>query len=61
VQEHALATWEGGSDLYGRVSADSQISEHLAADDLAAVFDLKTHFKHVDMMFERAKNLHKNS
>lgn len=58
VQEHSLAAWEGGPGLYERVIGDEVIKNHIPEAALKAVFDLKTHFKHVDMMFARTLKLH---
>jgi adenylosuccinate lyase len=54
VQRHALAAWEGGADLRERVFADSEITSRVSVAKLEAVFDLKRHLTHVEMIFNRA-------
>jgi adenylosuccinate lyase len=56
VQRHALAAWEGGADLRARVISDADISKRVPAPALEAVFDLKRHLTHVEMIFNRAMN-----
>ncbi len=53
VQKHALAAWDGGGDLFERCSKDAEITDLLGQEKLKAVFDLKRHLRHVDMIFER--------
>lgn len=54
VQQHALAAWEGGPDFKQRISADPAVAKVMRSTDIEAVFDLKRHTRHVDMIFERA-------
>ena len=54
VQKHALATWDGGGTFQERCREDSEITEHLGAQELDQVFDLQRHFQYVDLIFERA-------
>jgi adenylosuccinate lyase len=54
VQRHALAAWEGGADLRERVFSDSEITSRVSVAKLEAVFDLKRHLTHVEMIFNRA-------
>lgn len=54
VQKHALAAWDGGPDLQQRVLGDPEISKAMPHEKIKAVFDLKRHLKHVDIIFERA-------
>lgn len=54
VQRHALPAWEGGATFEERVRSDDDITGRIPARELAAVFDLKRHFEHVDLIFERA-------
>lgn len=55
VQKHAMAAFElGGPDFKERVMQDPDFSSMLDPKVLAEVFDLKRHFKHVDMIFDRA-------
>jgi adenylosuccinate lyase len=50
VQRHALA----GGDLLGRLGADPEITRHVPAERLAALFDLDHHLRYTDVLFERA-------
>jgi adenylosuccinate lyase len=56
VQQHALAAWEGGPDLKSRVAGDPEIIKFLNSKEIEALFDLKRHTKHVDIIFNRAMN-----
>jgi len=53
VQNHALAAWEGGATFPERVKSDSEIKKHLSTDEILAIFDLKRHLNHVDIIFDR--------
>ena len=50
VQRHALA----GDDLAARLAADPEISRHVSADELANLFDMRHHLRHIDDLFTRA-------
>jgi adenylosuccinate lyase len=50
IQRHALA----GGDVAARLSADPDVGRHLAADELARLFDLQHHLRHIDALFTRA-------
>jgi adenylosuccinate lyase len=50
VQRHALA----GGDLRARLVSDPDVSRHLSAEDLAALFDFTHHLRHIDILFARA-------
>jgi adenylosuccinate lyase len=50
VQRHALA----GGNLLGRLGADPEVTRHLSAERLAALFDLDHHLRYTDILFERA-------
>ncbi|MGE0121228.1 MAG: adenylosuccinate lyase [Dongiaceae bacterium] len=53
VQRNAMAAWESGGDFLALLKADKDVVKHLAANDLAAQFDLAYHTKHVDTIFRR--------
>ncbi|MFC3229355.1 adenylosuccinate lyase [Marinibaculum pumilum] len=53
VQGHAMAVWQGKGELLALLQADPEVTAHLSSDDLAALFDLKHHLKHVDTVFRR--------
>lgn len=52
IQRHALAG--GSADFRAAVSKDQDISRVLSGDELAAVFDLQHHLRHVGTLLERA-------
>lgn len=54
VQKHALPAWEGGASLLERVRSDKAIGERVSAAELDDIFDLKRHFRHVDLIVGRA-------
>ena len=54
VQNHALAAWDGGEDLYQRASKAELIGKYLSSVEIDALFDISRHFKQVDYIFERA-------
>ncbi len=53
VQRNAMTVWQEGGDLLAALTADPDVSARLDATALAALFDLDTHFKHVDTIFAR--------
>ncbi|WKZ56663.1 MAG: adenylosuccinate lyase [Bdellovibrionota bacterium] len=53
VQTHALAAWEGGAGLFERARSDGEIMAILSEKELQAVFDIKKHLQHVDLIFAR--------
>ncbi|TMA98553.1 MAG: adenylosuccinate lyase [Deltaproteobacteria bacterium] len=50
VQRHALA----GGDLQARLAADADVGRHLPPAELAALFDMRHHLRHIDALFARA-------
>ncbi len=53
VQRNAMQVWEKGGDFLALLGADREVSRHLPAKRLAALFDLGYHTKHVDRIFRR--------
>ena len=53
VQRSAMQVWEKGGDFLALLRADEEVSRHLPAKRLAALFDLRYHTKHVDRIFRR--------
>jgi adenylosuccinate lyase len=53
VQRNAMKTWEHGADFLAELQADAEVVAKVPASDLAAMFDLGYHTKHVDTIFER--------
>jgi len=54
VQTQAMTAWTEGRDFQSLLAADPQVQAHLSADELAALFDLGYHLKHIDLAFRRA-------
>jgi adenylosuccinate lyase len=48
-----MRAWQGGDDFLSLLKVDAEVRKHLTEDELAELFDLKYHFKHVDTIFER--------
>jgi len=53
VQRHAMAVWQGKGDFRALLAADPDVARALKPDELAALFDLDYHLKHVDTIFAR--------
>ncbi len=53
VQRNAMKVWEQGADFLSEPTSDAEIMGHISEADLAAMFDLDYHTKHVDTVFER--------
>ena len=53
VQRNAMKVWREQADFLTLLRADSEVSAALSADQLAELFDLGYHTKHVDTLFQR--------
>jgi len=53
VQDCAARVWNEGGSLLAILKADPRVSAKVADADLAAIFDLEKHTRHVDMIFAR--------
>ena len=53
VQRCAMPVWLEGADFLTNLRGDAAVTAHLSDDELAAVFDLAYHTKHVDTIFAR--------
>lgn len=53
VQRNAMRVWQEGGELQERLKQDDEVTQHLSAEEIAAVFDLNYHLKHVDGIFQR--------
>ena len=53
VQRAAMTAWNDGTDFCELVRQDARITAHLKEGELEAVFDVESHFAHVDMIFKR--------
>jgi adenylosuccinate lyase len=53
VQRHAMKVWREGGDFLALLKADKQVTKAVPAKQLAELFDLGYHTKHVDRIFSR--------
>ncbi|MEQ9640242.1 MAG: adenylosuccinate lyase [Alphaproteobacteria bacterium] len=53
VQTHAMSVWREGGQLLDRLQGDGEVTAKLSKDQLADLFDLGYHTKHVDTIFAR--------
>jgi adenylosuccinate lyase len=53
VQRCAMPVWRGEGDFQKLLSADPDVSARLSRDELANLFDVAYHTKHVDTIFAR--------
>jgi len=53
VQRNAMQVWEKGGDFLKLLQADKDVSQHLSAKKLAALFDLGYHTRQVETIFKR--------
>ncbi len=53
VQRNAMKVWRGEAAFIDLLKADPDVGPHLTEADLAELFDLGYHFKHVDTIFAR--------
>ncbi|MBT3791859.1 MAG: adenylosuccinate lyase [Rhodospirillales bacterium] len=53
VQKNAMKAWEEGTDFQAELTNDKTVAKHLSADEIAAMFDMAFHTKHVDTIFKR--------
>ena len=53
VQKSAMAAWRGEGDFRRLLEGDAEVSRALKPGEIAALFDLAAHTKHVDFIFKR--------
>jgi len=53
VQRNAMQVWRGEGRFLELLRADPDVRDHLSDAELADLFDLAWHFKHVDTIFNR--------
>ena len=53
VQRNAMESWEKGLNFQDLLNADSDIRAVLSSEQIAEMFDLEYHTKHVDTIFKR--------
>jgi adenylosuccinate lyase len=53
VQRNAMKVWEKGLNFLHELQADAEVTTHLAKAEIADLFDISYHTKHVDTIFAR--------
>ena len=53
VQRNAMKVWEHGADFLTELGGDAEVTAKLSKQQLAELFDLGYHTKHVDTIFKR--------
>jgi len=53
VQRNALRVWDTGREFQSLLLEDKEIRKHLSKKDIAEIFSLEYHLKHVDDIFQR--------
>jgi adenylosuccinate lyase len=53
VQRNALKVWDTGRDFQSLLLEDKEIRKHLTQKDIAEIFSLEYHLKHVEDIFKR--------
>ena len=53
VQRNAMEVWKGNASFLALLKADREIGEFLSNDELAELFDMRYHTRHVDTIFRR--------
>ncbi len=53
VQRNAMKVWQEKANFLTELKGDKEIGQHMTADELAELFDLTYHTKHVDTIFGR--------
>jgi adenylosuccinate lyase len=53
VQRNAMRVWDGEGEFLPLLKSDPEVRKHLSEVELAELFDLSYHLKHVDTIFNR--------
>ncbi|HYD29709.1 MAG TPA: adenylosuccinate lyase [Azospirillaceae bacterium] len=53
VQRNAMKVWQEGANFLDLLKADAEVGKHMSGDQLAELFDMGYHTKHVDTIFHR--------
>jgi adenylosuccinate lyase len=53
VQRNAMRVWQGEGEFLSFLKADRDLRQHLSEVELAEMFEMNRHFKHVDTIFQR--------
>ncbi len=53
VQRHAMAVWRNGGNMQAALGADAEVRACLGEKEIAALFDIDFHLRHVGTIFRR--------
>ena len=53
VQRNAMPVWRGEGDFQALLKKDADVRKYMSDAEIAELFDLGYHFKHVDTIFKR--------
>jgi len=53
VQRNAMKVWHEGGSFLDYLLADDEVTSHVPADTVTALFDINHHFKNIDYIFDR--------
>ena len=53
VQRNAMRSWEKGTDFRKLLAADNDVMGKISSQELEELFDVKTHFRHVNRTFKK--------
>ena len=53
VQRNAMQVWQEGGRLQDRLQQDPEVTAHLTAEEIAGLFDMHYHLKHIDTIFRK--------
>ena len=53
VQRNALKVWDTGREFQALLLEDKEIRKHMTKKDIAEIFSLEYHLKHVENIFQR--------
>jgi adenylosuccinate lyase len=53
VQRNAMRAWQGEGEFLAFLKADRDLRRYLSETELAEMFNMDHHFKHVDTIFQR--------
>jgi adenylosuccinate lyase len=48
-----MNAWDNGKDFRDLIRSDSQVSEHLSADELESIFDYDYYLRFIDETFDK--------
>jgi adenylosuccinate lyase len=53
VQRNAMRAWKEEGDFASLLKGDQEVGKHLSEPELARLFDMEHHIKHVETIFQR--------